>query len=358
MSYIPNNHLRSVAIYCHDSKDYSLSCMSQILLKLGYSVDILSVSDASADDINSYAYTIYIYDDGFSEISALFDDYSGMLLIIYERTSPNLSSLRAYQHAHSLVRHQETQRQYLATWMQTNAERIFCLARSELSAADLVRWGVKKTAASPAILPAFIPLNYGIHASEHIYSADSITLLVYGDFAPDTGHKLVLYLIAAYRSLFKQSVRVYFSGRYFSEFCVYKEEVLLLAKLLKLSDSIEFEFIDSLAECRTFHQADIFLQVDSFLQPTDALHTAQAMGMPSFIINSSELPKPSSLLPLSLVPFQAVAHAVHDAVFCDIKRLQGIIEGYRFIAESRSFEVVEALLLSHILSAFYKKTPS
>ncbi len=358
-----NNRLLSFAIIS-EPQDYSACCMRDSLDKLGYAVDLVSLSavttDASvrvissANELADYDVIIYQSSYCFTTFSAWFYHYQGVLLILYSSGIP-LPSLRAFHHASARVHALELARQAMSEWVQANAQRVFWVADAVTSAQDLSRWGVRLSFESLAICPPFIPLDLGIYRQSKTKPTDSsLHLLVAGDFIADTGHKLFFKLFSAYQQQFPTTLRVHFVGCFNDDMCVYKENLLSLIAQQGLSQCVHFELLqeNTAIDLHYFLQADVLLYLDSAKNHSTHLIRAQAMGLPSIRIDNKELTISGDVLLINNEEdYLSVARFLDKAAFDPATRQQLIVDGYRRVSMHFSYERIEQQFLTYVFEA-------
>ncbi|WP_300374840.1 hypothetical protein [Methyloprofundus sp.] len=348
--------LPKIAIYIDDTLDYSACCWRHCLQALGLQVDIITQTMpqhtdpdypvhtlTSSADLNHYHAVIYQYNSDFIELSDWFSAYQGVLVISYQ-TGVALSYFRSFLHTTGKVRALEQQRQHLAEWVQSNPQRAYWLPDCLHAAHELAGWGVRFTADAMSVCPPFIRLDPGIYScsehEKHHTDKSPINILIAGDFAPYTGHKTLLNIIAAYRQAFSDAITVTCSGTSHFDFRVYQEDILALSDQLAMDSHLNW--LACPVDTTHYLQADTLLTMDSSRQYSAELIRAQAMGLPVLQINDHA------------TDYLALARKLHQILFKQSSREQVIVDGYRNINEHFNHQQLEQTFLSCIFSALQR----
>ena len=353
-----------IALLIGEAASYSDQCLRLALEKLYCQVDYLSLAKPSPnattknhalalhnpEQLKAYALIIYPYlenrhEEDFAKLSAWLEHYQqheqGRVLIRYHAGVP-LHNLRAYNATAPRVRQLELSRQALSEWVQKNARHFFWSATSDTAAHDLAQWGVARHPEHMAIAPPYTSLHGGAYAEQTQKQRGQTKVLIVGDYLPDTGHPLLLDVLANYRQHYEQTITFHFIGTDIEGLAVYRESLHKQIARLELGDSA----LLSHTHAALSHTACLALSLEADLALSIAQEgrylpehiQVQATGLPSLSLEADISPREGASL-------------LHQLTGDDTLRRQAVIAAYRHIAQHYSHNGIEQALLSHVLSA-------
>lgn len=318
------------------------------------------------EQLQAYRLVIYPYlanrhEKDFATLSHWLELYQqnwqGRVLVRYHPALA-LHNLRPYNGAAPRVRQLEIARQKLSEWVQKNASHFYWSANSPAAASELAQWGVAKHANSMGTTPPYLTLNCGSYAEQHnaMCASDKTSteiqttrnestpgpssVLIAGDYLPDTGHIKMLEILAHYRQRHTKPIHFHFIGAPIEGLAVYREAIEEQVERFGLTDCVQLSNTDNtdtnfLALCLG---VDLMLSMPQQGRYIPSLIQAQAMGLPTVEL------KPS-------IDLHEGAALIHRHLYDQTVRQRAVIDAYRHIARHHSPRGIEQALLSQVLSA-------
>jgi len=336
------------AVYCQ--VDFA-SLATPATTIAGSTIQLHKPEQLQAYQLVIYPYLANRHEKDFATLSHWLELYQqnwqGRVLVRYHPALP-LHNLRPYSGAAPRVRQLELARQKLSEWVQKNAAHFYWSANSPAAASDLAQWGVAKHANSMGTTPPYLTLNCGRYAEQQNArcgsdktrgenTAEPSSVLITGDYLPDTGHITMLEILAHYRQRYTKPIGFHFIGAPIEGLAVYREEIEEQVERLGLTDCVQLSNTDTnfLALCL---EVDLMLTMSQQGRYIPSLVQAQAMGLPTVKL------KPN-------IDLHEGAALIHQHLYDQAIRQRAVVNAYRHIARHHSPKDIEQALLSQVLSA-------
>lgn len=367
----------AIAIITGAVPAYNTQCLKRSLEALYCRVDLLSLATAptnaktatsatktlgTAEQLKPYHLVIYCYSqtrhkEDFTPVSRWLEHYNralqGRVMVRY-CAAPPLHNYRAFHHAAQKVRQLEQERQAFSEWVQDNAQRFFWAGDSSAATHELSQWGVVRHRDSLGVSAPFMALSNGAYAEQASQAHpdptlankhDRPTVLVVGDYRPDTGHAALLTLLAHYLQCMPAPIKFHFYGASDSLLGVYREDIDELVERLELGEYVQFSALNDSADSEGFLHICLGAQLMLGLQQAGRYQPwrvqAQAMGLVSLELTTSfRLPEAALLIQQNL--------------YDEELRQRTVLANYRHIGSHYNHSNIEQVFLSQVLSALQR----
>ena len=367
-----------IALIIGEVASYSDQCLKSALEAVYCQVDFASLATPTTataentiqlykpEQLQAYRLVIYPYlanrhKKDFATLSHWLELYQqnwqGRVLVRYHPALA-LHNLRPYNGAAPRVRQLELARQKLSEWVQKNASYFYWSANSPAAAHELAQWGVAKHPSSMGTTPPYLALNCGSYAEQHNAryacnktsteiqttrnqsTAGPSSVLIAGDYLPDTGHIKMLEILAHYRQRYTQPIGFHFIGAPIEGLAVYREAIEEQVERLGLTDCVQLSNTDNtnkdfLALCLG---VDLMLTMPQRGRYLPSLVQAQAMGVPTVALQPS-------------IGLHEGAALIHQHLYDQALRQRAVVVAYRHIARHHSPKGIEQALLSQVLNS-------